>query len=61
MFELEGTARGVLIVQSAMPIAVFNYLFAARYQTAPEEVAAMVLTSTVVVFATLPALLWYVL
>ena len=61
VFGLEGTARGVLIVQSAMPIAVFNYLFAARYQTAPEEVAAMVLTSTVVVFATLPALLWYVL
>jgi hypothetical protein len=58
---LEGTAREVLIVQSSMPVAVFNYLFALRYNTAPEEVAGMVLISTVLSFVTLPLLLWFVL
>ncbi len=60
-FGLEGAARGVLIVQSTMPVAVFNYLFALRYRTAPEEVAGMVVISTVLSFATLPLLLWFVL
>ena len=40
---LEGTMRGVTILQSAMPVAVFNYLWALRYDNSPEEVAAMVL------------------
>lgn len=57
----EGVARGVLIVQMSMPVAVFNYLFAQRYQTAPAEVAGMVVISTALSFATLPLLLWYVL
>lgn len=58
---LDGVARGVLIVQATMPVAVFNYLFAERYRTAPAEVAGMVVLSTVMSFATLPLLLWYVL
>lgn len=61
IFGLDGIARGVLIVQTAMPVAVFNYLFAERYQTAPADVAGMVVLSTAMSFATLPALLWYVL
>ncbi len=58
---LEGASRGVLIIQSTMPVAVFNYLFALRYKTAPEEVAGMVVISTVLSFLTLPPLLWFVL
>jgi malate permease and related proteins len=54
---LEGTIRGVTILQSAMPVAVFNYLWALRYDNSPEEVAAMVLGSTVLAFVTLPLLL----
>lgn len=61
LFGLEGVARGVLILQCAMPTAVFNYLFAERYQRAPSEVAGMVLASTLLSFATLPLLLWYLL
>lgn len=61
LFDLTGAANGVLIVQSAMPVAVFNYLFAQRYGTAPEEVAGAVVISTALSFATLPALLWFVL
>jgi predicted permease len=58
---LEGPARGVLIVQSTMPVAVFNYLFAKAYNRRPDEVAGIVLISTAISFATLPLLLLAVL
>ena len=61
VLKLEGAARGVLIVQSTMPVAVFNYLFAQRYRRAPEEVAGIIVISTVLSFATLPLLLWFVM
>ncbi|HYH36993.1 MAG TPA: AEC family transporter [Azospirillum sp.] len=54
---LTGTMRGVAVLQSSMPVAVFNYLWALRYNNAPEEVAGMVLGSTVLAFLGLPALL----
>ncbi len=60
-FDLEGAARGVLIVECAMPVAVFNYLFAMRYNQAPSDIAGTVLISTTLSFATLPLLLWFVL
>jgi len=58
---LTGVLRGVLIIQSTMPVAVFNYLLAIRYRKSPEEVAGAVMVSTLLSFATLPALLWFVL
>lgn len=61
IFGLEGVERGVLILQCSMPTAVFNYLFSERYGRAPSEVAGMVLVSTLISFATLPLLLWYLL
>lgn len=61
VFSFEGAARGVLILDCAMPAAVFNYLFAQRYKTAPEEIAGVVVISTTLSFLTLPLLLWYVL
>ncbi len=61
ILELEGAERGVVILQSAMPVAVFNYLFAAEHGTDPEGVAGMVVISTVLSFLFLPLLLWYVL
>ncbi|WP_448206788.1 AEC family transporter [Azospirillum sp. sgz302134] len=54
---LHGTIRGVVLLQSTMPVAVFNYLWALRYNNAPEEVAGMVLGSTAIAFLTLPLLL----
>ncbi|MFO1037513.1 MAG: AEC family transporter [Geminicoccaceae bacterium] len=54
---LEGTVKGVVILQSTMPVAVFNYLWAVTYDAAPEEVAGMVLGSTLMSFVTLPLLL----
>lgn len=61
ILNLEGAARGVVLIQGTMPAAVFNYLFAARYNNAPGEVAGIILVSTVVSFATLPLLIAYVL
>ena len=61
LFDFEGVARGVLILQCAMPVAVFNFLFAERYNNQPEEVAGMVVISTVLSFATLPFLLAFVM
>ena len=58
---MEGIARGVLIVQCSMPVAVVNSLFAARYERAPDIVASMVVISTVMSFATLPLVLSAVL
>jgi hypothetical protein len=61
LLGLTGVVRGVLITQSSMPVAVFNYLLAIRYNKSPEEVAGAVMISTLLSFATLPALLWFVL
>lgn len=57
VMQLTGTMRGVVVLQSSMPVAVFNYLWALRYNNAPEEVAGMVLGSTALAFIALPALL----
>ena len=61
LFGLTGVSRGVLILQSAMPVAVMNFLFASRYGCEPEEVAGMIVASTALSFLTLPALLYVVL
>lgn len=56
-FALGPVASAVVILQSAMPVAVSSYLFAQMYNREPEEVAGMVLVSTLLSFATLPLLL----
>jgi len=60
-FGLEGALRGVLILQCAMPAAVFNYIIAVRFNRAPEEIAGLVVASTVISFLTLPLLLYVVI
>jgi len=61
LFGLSGTARGVVILQSSMPVAVFNYLFAQRYGREPQVVAGMVVISTLLSFLLIPLLLVYLL
>ena len=61
VFALEGAARGVMILDSAMPVAVFNFLIAEKYGRAPSEVAGMIVVSTTISFLTLPLLLLLVL
>lgn len=61
LMGLTGVSRNVVLLQSAMPVAVFNYLLALRYDRHPEEIAAMVLVSTLVAFIGLPFLLMAIL
>lgn len=58
---LDHTATGALVLQCAMPAAVLNFLWAARYHGPAEEVAGAIVVSTLMSFATLPLLLWYLL
>ena len=57
LLGFQGTSRGVLILQCAMPAAVFNYLFAQRYGREPEQVASIVVVSTLLAFLLSPLLL----
>ena len=56
-FDFTGVARGVLILQCAMPAAVFNHLLAQRYDRSPEQVASIVVVSTLLTAFALPFLL----
>ncbi|MNZ07526.1 Membrane transport protein [compost metagenome] len=60
LLGLPPLAQGVLVLQSAMPVAVFNYLFAVRAGRSPEAVASLVLCSTLLSFVLIPLLLaWW--
>ncbi len=60
-FGLEGAARGVVVIESSMPAAVFNYLFARMYDNRPDEVAGVILVSTLMSAFTLPLVLMAVM
>jgi len=57
LLGLTGAARGVLIIQSAMPAAVFNYLWAMHYGRDGAAVAGVVVISTALAFVLLPLIL----
>ena len=58
---LSGVAQGVLVLQGAMPAAVFSYLFAAHYERDADDVAGIVLVSTLAGALLLPFLVSYAL
>lgn len=57
----EGIQRGVFIIQCCMPVAVFNYLFASYYDRDPEEVASLVVLSSLLAFTLMPLLIYALL
>ena len=61
LFHLQGVAKGVLILQASMPVAVFNYLFAMQYNREPQVVAGAVMISTLLSFALIPFIWLYIL
>ncbi|MBT5074647.1 MAG: AEC family transporter [Kordiimonadaceae bacterium] len=58
-FGFEGVERNVLIMQMSMPVAVFSYLLASRYNRNPDEVASLIFTTTLISFITVPLMLVY--
>lgn len=56
---IHGVAQGVLVLQGSMPAAVFSYLFAARYERDAQDVAGIVLVSTLLAAVALPFMVSY--
>jgi len=54
---LEGVARGVLIIQTMAPVAVFNYLLATKHGRDSAEVSGLILVTHVGAIFYLPVLL----
>ncbi len=59
LLDVDGLLRKVILLQAAMPSAVFNYLLAMQYGRSPSTVAGLVVSSTLLSFITIPALLLY--
>lgn len=58
-FGFDGVDRNVLILQMSMPVAVFSYLLAARYNRNPDEVASLIFTTTLMSFILVPLMLMF--
>ncbi|MBB5222585.1 hypothetical protein HNP73_002521 [Amaricoccus macauensis] len=56
-FALPKMTLGVLIVQVATPVAVTSYMLAAKYRASPDEVAGLVVVSTLLSVVAIPAIL----
>ncbi|WP_300032659.1 AEC family transporter [uncultured Roseobacter sp.] len=60
-FDLGPVAFGVLVLQVATPVAVTSYMLAEKYGAKAEEVAGLVVASTLMSVASLPVLLAFLL
>lgn len=56
-FGLPELALGVLVLQISTPVAVTSYMLAAKYDAGPEEVAGLVVVSTLMSVVAIPATL----
>ena len=56
-FGLPRLALGVLVLQVATPVAVTSYMLAAKYDARPDEVAGLVVVSTLLAIPAIPLLL----
>jgi predicted permease len=57
-FDLGPVARGALVLQCSMPVAVYSYLFAERYGRDSGQVAGAVIVSTLLTLAIAPLLVF---
>ena len=57
VFGFTGAERIAFVLQCTMPVAVYNYLFAQMYDNDPEDVASLVIVSTVLSVVTTPMVL----
>ena len=61
LFGFSGEERTVLILQSSMPVAIFSYLLASKYNRHPDDAASMIFITTLMSFVTVPLLLSYLM
>ena len=62
-FELSGFAAGVLLIQSAMPSAILNYLVGSMYspKKVVDSIASTIVVSTLMSFITIPIVVFFAL
>tara|TARA_A100001011_G_scaffold341651_1_gene374648 strand:- start:323 stop:1219 length:897 start_codon:yes stop_codon:yes gene_type:complete len=62
-FELSGFAAGVLLIQSAMPSAILNYLVGSMYSPKKivDSIASTIVVSTLMSFFTIPIIVYIAL
>lgn len=60
-FGFEGAARGVLVIETVVPVAVFNYLLAAKHGRDATEVTGLILVTHLGAIVYLPVVLALVL
>ena len=62
-FNLEGVAAGVLLIQCSMPSAILNYLVGSIYspKRIVDNIASMIVVSTVLSFITVPIVVFLAL
>ena len=62
-FDLSGFAAGVLLIQSAMPSAILNYLVGSMYSPKKviDSIASTIVVSTVMSFFTIPIVVFFAL
>lgn len=61
MFQLEGVARGVLVIEATVPVAVFNFLLAQKHGRDVSEVSGLILVTHLGSLLYLPFILHLVL
>ncbi|MFL2902076.1 MAG: AEC family transporter [Candidatus Pelagibacter sp.] len=62
-FDLSGFAAGVLLIQSAMPSAILNYLVGSMYSPKKivDNIASTIVVSTLMSFITIPIVVFFAL
>jgi malate permease and related proteins len=62
-FDLSGLAAGVLLIQSAMPSAILNYLVGSMYSPKKivDSIASTIVISTLMSFITIPIVVFFAL
>jgi len=62
-FKLSGLAAGVLLIQSAMPSAILNYLVGSMYspKKVVDSIASTIVISTLMSFITIPIVVFFAL
>lgn len=59
VFSLTGLIKNILILEAAMPSAVFTMIICYKYRRDPDLVASVVLVSTLLSIITIPLILWF--
>jgi len=61
LFDINGVAAKVVVLQSAMPPAIFNFVLAEKYNQDSQTVASIILAGTIISIFTTPLIIGFLL